>query len=741
MVRALYALAVVLLLGMAAPQAHAADIPKLLPPTTEEEAPASARELESLIQTLENDKTRGDFIQNLKALRDAQRKVEKDEQKATSDNWLAKFSSQLRNAAASMAALVGDIDLRRLAAWAKVAIADPASRRVGLEGLAKILAILGAGVLAHMIVAFAFTRPRRIIEERTYHSILPRVLFAVLRLMLDVMPLVAGAGVALAVAGLIEPRPVTRLIALALINALVACEALMMVARFILAPRAPNLRVPPLADETAHYLYIWVCRLGYIALYGYFALEAGVLTGMSKATYGVLINVLGLVIALLLIIFILQNREGWSKNIRGDADLDGHWVTLRRPLAAVWHLLAIFYVVALYLVLAMRGNDGTVYIMRGTVLTAIVLLLVWGLDNAARSLTRRGFTIGEDIHQRFPGLQTRVNRYTTAITILLRLFIGVLATATILEAWGVEIFAWVGSPLGQKVASAVVSIAVIIALALVTWELVSSLIERQLTNRGRISTRALTLLPLARTALRLVLIVLVTMVVLAEIGMNITPLLAGAGVIGLAVGFGAQKLVQDVITGWFILMEDTISVGDNVDLGGGHAGTVERINIRTIQMRDGEGGIHTVPFSAVNAITNKTRDFSFYQTDIGVSFEQDSDRVSDVIKAVTADMDQDDDFKSLILAPAEIDGVERIDENAVILRVRIRTRVGQQGKVGHEFLRRLKKAFDAEGINMPAPRRTIYIDGPTVKAGAGAIAVEVRRAEEPADKNTPRQID
>ncbi len=742
MARAVRALAFVLLLSMAAPFAHAADIPNILPPTSEEEQPASARELETLIQTLENDKTRGDFIQNLKTLRDAQRKVERAEEKATSDNWLARFSSQLRNAVASVAALGGDIDFKRFGNWLQTAIADPASRRVGVEGLLKILAILGAGILAHIIVAYTFTRPRRVIEGRIYLSILPRLLFALLRLTLDILPLVAGAGVALAVTGFIEPRPATKLIALALINALVACEALMMIARFLLAPRTPNLRVPPLSDETANYLYIWICRIGYVALYGYFALEAALLMGLSKSAYGVLINVLGLVVALLLIVFILQNRETWSSNIRGMDDKDGHWMTFRRPFAAVWHLLAIFYVVALYLVLAMRGNDGTIYIVRGTVLTAIVLLLVWGLDNAVRSLTRRGFTIADDMRARFPGLQSRVNRYTTAITILMRLFIGLLAVATILEAWGVEIFAWVASPLGQKVASAVVSIGVIIALALVTWELVSSLIERQLTNRGRISTRALTLLPLARTALRLILIVLVTMVVLAEIGMNITPLLAGAGVIGLAVGFGAQKLVQDVITGWFILMEDTISVGDNVDLGGGHAGTVERINIRTIQMRDGEGSIHTVPFSAVNAITNKTRDFSFYQTDIGVSFEQDSDRVAEVIKAVTAEMDQDDDFKRLILSPAEIDGVERIDENAVILRVRIRTRVGQQGKVGHEFLRRLKKAFDAEGINLPAPRRTVYIDGLNIKPGtAPALAVEVRRAEEPADKNTPRQVD
>jgi small conductance mechanosensitive channel len=724
-------LLLVLLSAGLAPAARAADIPNILPPAAEP-APPSARELDSLIQTIENDKSRGDFLRNLKALRDAQRKVETDEQKATSDNWLARFSSQLRTAVGSVAALGSDIDLRRFAAWAKTAIADPAARRIGLEGLFKILGIIGAGLLTHIIVAYAFTRPRRAIEGRTYTSILSRTLFALLRLILDVLPLVAGAGVALAVAGFIEPRPVTRLIALALVNALVACEALMMVARFILAPRMPNLRVPPLADETAHYLYIWVCRLGYIALYGYFALEAALLMGMSKSAYGVLINVLGLIIALLLIIFILQNRETWSNNIRGATDADGHWVTLRRPLAAVWHLLAIFYVVALYLVLTMRGNDGTIYIVRGTVLTAIVLLLVWGLDNAARSLTRRGFTIAEEIRIRFPGLQTRVNRYTAAITILLRLFIGVLATATILEAWGVEIFAWVASPLGQRIASAAVSIGLIIALALVTWELVSSLIERQLMSKGRVSTRALTLLPLARTALRLVLVVLVTMVVLAEIGMNITPLLAGAGVIGLAVGFGAQKLVQDVITGWFILMEDTISVGDVVDLEGNHSGVVERINIRTIQLRDAEGAVHTMPFSSVTTIKNMTRDFSYYLFNISVAYREDPDQVIAILQSVDEEMRKDPDFSSSILGPLEVDGLDRFGVSEIIIRARTKTRPIQQWRVGREFNRRIKKAFEAEGINIPIPRAVVLSKDVSDLSGL---------APEQDDKNKPTTAD
>ena len=718
------------------------------PATAQVAGTVSAQELDSLIQTLENDKSRADFVRNLKTLQEAQRAAAKGTEIAP-DNWLAQFSGQLRNAVGNVAALGGGIDVRRFTTWLQDRITDPGSRQRGFEDFLKIVAIIASGIMTFLVINFLLKRPRAAIENRTHASIFSQLLFAFLRLMLDFIPLAAGAGLSLAIAGLLEPRQLTRLIALAFVNALVASELLTMLARFALAPRVSNLRVLPFADETAYYLYIWICRLGYVALYGYFALEACLLMGLSKPAYSVLINLLGLVIALLVIIFVLQNRETVATNIRRARESESQWVAFRRPLAAVWHLLAIFYVVALYLVLSLRGNDGTAFIIRGSLLTAAVLFVVWLLDGAVRSITLRGFKIAEDVQGRFPGLQTKVNRYTVAINVVLRSFIAALAAATILEAWGVGVFNWIGSPLGQRMASATISIVVILALALTTWELVSSLIERRLTgsaNGRSISTRALTLLPLARTVLRLILIVLVTMVVLAEIGMNITPLLAGAGVIGLAVGFGAQKLVQDVITGWFILMEDTISVGDNVDLGS-HAGLVERINIRTIQLRDGEGAIHTIPFSAVNAITNKTRDFSFYQVDVRVSFNEDTDRVVTILKSVGEEMREDKVLGRDILAPVDIDGVERFDEFAVILRPRIRTRVGQQGKIGHEFNRRLKKAFDANGIEMPYPHRTIYTGTPRKAATTQTDESdrtrgdEIRSDEPHIDKNVPRSTD
>jgi small conductance mechanosensitive channel len=216
-----------------------------------------------------------------------------------------------------------------------------------------------------------------------------------------------------------------------------------------------------------------------------------------------------------------------------------------------------------------------------------------------------------------------------------------------------------------------------------------------------------TLLPLARKAALVVIVVVVTMTVLSELGVNIGPLLAGAGVVGLAVGFGAQTLVKDIITGAFILIEDSISIDDFVDVGG-HEGTVESLSIRTICIRDTEGSVHTVPFSAVTSIINYTRDFGISKIEIGVAYREDIDHVIEVINELGEELLQDPEIGKDILEPLVVQGVQRLDDSAVTIRLKIKTVPGMQWAMRREFFRRVKKRFDERGIEIPFPHRTIY---------------------------------
>jgi small conductance mechanosensitive channel len=224
---------------------------------------------------------------------------------------------------------------------------------------------------------------------------------------------------------------------------------------------------------------------------------------------------------------------------------------------------------------------------------------------------------------------------------------------------------------------------------------------------SRSSARVRTLLPLLRTIIVVTLVIMVGLVVLSQIGINITPLLAGAGVIGVAIGFGSQKLVQDVINGMFILAEDTISVGDVVNLDG-RGGLVENMTIRYIRLRDFDGSVWTIPFSEVKAVLNMTKDYSRYVLNVEVAYKEDVDRVIEVLKQLGAEMQKDPEYASLILEPIEVVGLDSFGDSSMVIKARITTLPIKQWSVGREFNRRLKKRFDEMGIEIPFPTRTIY---------------------------------
>jgi small-conductance mechanosensitive channel len=197
-------------------------------------------------------------------------------------------------------------------------------------------------------------------------------------------------------------------------------------------------------------------------------------------------------------------------------------------------------------------------------------------------------------------------------------------------------------------------------------------------------------------------------IVLGELGVEIGPVLAAAGIVGLAVGFGAQNLVQDVISGFFILLEDQIRVGDVVQIGD-KGGVVEKVTLRTVILRDLSGNVHFIRNGQIQVVTNMTKEYGRYVFDIGVAYKEDVDHVIEVVKRVGEEMRNHPDFKDDILEPIEILGLDQFADSAVIIKARVKTKPIKQWGVGREFNRLLKKRFDEEGIEIPFPHVTLYI--------------------------------
>lgn len=270
----------------------------------------------------------------------------------------------------------------------------------------------------------------------------------------------------------------------------------------------------------------------------------------------------------------------------------------------------------------------------------------------------------------------------------------------------------------EAVAISAVRIALIIVVAYAATIILKKLLRKMKTHlleKSRFAEelteeairRAETLTRLIRQAVLIGLWVIVTLVILKELGIEIGPILAGAGVLGLAVGFGAQNLVRDVISGFFFILEDQVRVGD-VAVVNGVSGLVEQINFRTIVLRDIEGAVHVFPNGTVTTLSNKTKTWSAYVFDLGVAYKEDIDAVVGIIAQVGQDMKRDETFGPHMLDVPEIFGVDRFGDSAVMIKGRIRTRPNQQWLVGREFLRRIKHAFDANGIEIPYPHRTVY---------------------------------
>jgi len=227
------------------------------------------------------------------------------------------------------------------------------------------------------------------------------------------------------------------------------------------------------------------------------------------------------------------------------------------------------------------------------------------------------------------------------------------------------------------------------------------------TPSSEIEKQMATISGILRKSLLITIWVITAMMILNELGFSIGPLLAGAGIVGVAVGFGSQNLVRDIISGLFMITENQVRVGD-VAILNGTGGLVEQVNLRTTVLRGLDGTVHVFPNGSINTVSNMTHDFSYYLFDIGVAYKEDTDRVCAVLMEISDQIIQEEPYKSMILEPLEILGLDKFADSAVIIKARIKTQPIKQWQVGREMNRRIKKRFDEENIEIPFPHRTYY---------------------------------
>ncbi len=725
----------------------------------------TAAEIEALIERLEDADQRQRLIGDLRALLKTATPqdgagVDAGEVLRSAPDYLSKLlggiALGLSDIGAEFAALTRQVgDPGRIAGWFADQATDQARRQVWFDIVLHLAIALGGGLAFAWLLGGILTKPKRALENREPASLFIRLPLLTARTFLEFVPLAGIMATAYAALALSGPDHIVHVVVLAAVHAVVVSRAVLTVGRAVLTPFSPSLRLFEMADETSAYAYVWLRRLVNVPVYGFFIVQIGLTLGLPTGGYVALTKVLGLAEALLLLILILQIRDAVAAALKDGAekaDANRFLAAARRRTAEIWHVFAALYVAAAYFIWALEIKGGFAFVAEGTVGSVIVLLAAWG----ARLLTlrglERGFRVSDRMRARYPVLEVRANRYLPMARNIVSVLIYIVAAMLLLQSWQVDVGAWLSSDFGRLVVSRALNIFVVLAFAVIVWEVVSTIITVYLEKTDDSgeqvvrSARARTLLPLLKNALLIVILTMAILTTLSEFGVNIGPLLAGAGVVGLAVGFGAQTLVKDIITGAFILFEDSIAVGDFVTVGG-LSGTVEAMTIRTIRLRDTRGTVHTIPFSTVDTVTNMTKDFAYHVAEVGVAYRENTDEVADLLQDIGAELQDDPEVGSDILEPIAIDGVDRLDDSAVVVRARLKTKPGSQWRIKRAFNGLVKKRFDERGIEIPYPHQTIYFgedkqgDAPALRvAQDGPVKPKAEKADAAPAKKVERAL-
>ena len=490
-------------------------------------------------------------------------------------------------------------------------------------------------------------------------------------------------------------------------RAFVAIELLKIGIRTVFYPRYPGLRLLPCTDAAAIYWNRWFATLLHLLGYGYLVAFPLIKINLSPSLGMVFSALLALSAFIYGMVVVIRQRSAVRLALRHYAEETNSviFAGALRVFSSIWHLLAIAYFLMLFVLNLLSGEKELPYVLRATSYT--ILWVCGGLLLSAlmTQYIHREIRFKPETARRLPGLAKRLNFYVPLGLRFLRFGMIWLVCFSLLDAWSViDLNAWAASPRGLLLVSKFWNIFIILAVALITWLMSVVFIERYLS--AEISVRTQTLLSLFRSAWAVIIFVSTAIMILIEIGINIGPLIAGAGVFGLAVGFGAQTLVKDVITGIFFQIENAINTGDIVTVDG-ITGRAEQVGIRSVGIRDSSGTYHLIPFSNVTRVSNYMRGHANHIAEYGIAYRENIDEAMEQLRAAFNELVKGE-MKRYILEPINIQGVSQLADSAVMLRVSIKTTPGDQWVVGRAYNRLVKMYFDAAGIEMPFPTMEIY---------------------------------
>ena len=609
-------------------------------------------------------------------------------------------------------------------------------------GFAVMMAVgWAAERLARRVMAKLFQE----IVEAQPESVIARLGCLLLRLVLEFVSLGVYVGAALAVFFLVtHGNPVTRTVVMTYMAAVVVVRTYGIFSRFLLAPYLPALRLAHMSCEDARYLHRQNIVMATIAGFGFLTCSLLEGLGMPYDAHQVLTFMVGFVLCASVVYTIATARRAIAGDLNWDPEHAGR---LRTMLADIWPAATIAYTILLYLaiiVIEFTGGEASYFASFGSLLTVIFLPHLDAILERSAQRQEQGVEEGSPVVNQLKIVMLRASRFVLCIA----------AALFLARIWGVDLFSLAEQGFGARIAEALIDIGLTGLVAYVLWELARITIDRRLAEEGvgegeegagvpepgeqggQGVSRARTLLPLLRVAIQVTIVVMAVMLILSALGVNIGPLLAGAGVVGLAIGFGAQTLVRDIVSGVFFLVDDAFRLGEYIDVGV-VKGTVEKISLRSLRLRHHRGALHTVPFGEIQHLTNYSRDWVVVKLEFRLPFDTDVNKVRKIFKRIGQELLEHEEIGPDFLAPFKSQGVFSTDDSALLIRGKFMAKPGRQFMIRREVYAAVQRAFAAEGIKFANRQVTVQVPGAEQMTPEQRTAVESAAASAVAQSETP----
>jgi small-conductance mechanosensitive channel len=523
--------------------------------------------------------------------------------------------------------------------------------------------------------------------------------------------------------------------ALGLLTAVLIVRAVQLIARFVLAPSNPGQRLLPLPDDTARTLAWYATFVAALTAFGLVATHVYLDAGTNKSTVDGITLILVHVGLFVTLYVIWRIREPIAALIR-DATGGGG---LARLFADLWPIAATLYLLVIYFARINEIFRGVYGSLTGSGVLSVLLLVALPIVDygLCRALAAAAATSRARNPEGKPGF---IASYEPVLRRVIHIVVAVTGFLWIAGLWEINLFAMAQASLGGRVASSLVGIGLVLLLAFLAWEIARTAIDRRLVAEqnvpdGQPTSRLRTLLPLLRVTLLITIGVMATLSVLAALGVDILPLLAGAGVVGVAIGFGSQTLVRDIVSGAFFLMDDAFRIGEYIEVGDAK-GRIEKITVRALFLRHHRGAINILPYGEIKRLRNNSRDWTVMVMPFRLALDTDLMKVKKIVKKVGEEIAANPELGPAFIEPLKSQGIMETDENALIVRAKFMARPGDAVfMIRRQAYEKILKAFHEQGVEFASRRVAIDVSDEldeTQRKRAAAAAVAQELATKPA---------